>query len=99
MSTKKKLEQRIGTIIVNCSLALYLFGIAAQSSGYILLAVQQAMSDFFTSIEIECRSLHLTRGQSFRPFRYCDFVLEPEIRKTELLTSQLLPSLYRITFC
>jgi len=33
----------------------YLFGIAVQSSGYILLAVQQAMSDFFANTEIECR--------------------------------------------
>ena len=55
MSTKKKLEQRIGTIIVNCRLALYLFGIAVQSSGYMSLAVQQAMSDFFTNTEIESR--------------------------------------------
>src|SRR3954451_3235052 len=51
------------------------------SSGYIPLPVQQAMSDFFTNTEIECRlvrslmrdppsalgSRHLTRGQSFQP--------------------------------
>jgi hypothetical protein len=55
MSTKKKLGQRLGTIVVNSSLPLYLFGIAVQFSGYISLAVQQAMNDFFTNTEIECR--------------------------------------------
>ena len=77
---EEKAGQWLGTINVNSSLALYVFGIALQFSGYISFAVQQAMSDFFTNTEIECRLVpplmydtpivlgsraHLTRGQSF----------------------------------